>query len=192
VFVIWLVKIIEVIMHTSFAKYGLFPLELEGLRGIVFSPLIHSGFRHLFNNSFPILFLGTALFYFYRNLSYRVFFLIYLLSGLWLWFFGRSAYHIGASGLIYGMASFLFFSGIFRKYIRLMAISLLVVFFYGSLIWGIFPLKENVSWEAHLMGAIAGFILAIYYRNEGPQRPKYTWEEEDEEEEEYFHFTNST
>lgn len=178
--IIWLVKIVEVVLNVDLAIYGVYPLHLEGLRGIVFAPLIHSGFRHLFNNSFPILFLGIALFYFYRGLAYKVFFLIYILSGIWLWFFGRTAYHIGASGLIYGMASFLFFSGIFRKYIRLMAISLIVVFFYGSLIWGLLPLKPNVSWEAHLMGGIAGLILAIYYRNEGPQRPKYSWEKEEE------------
>jgi len=180
--VIWVVEIVEYTLQLNFAKYGLFPLEWKGLRGILLSPLIHGGFKHLFNNSIPILVLGTALFYFYRELSYRIFFLIYLLSGLWLWFFGRQAYHIGASGLVYGLASFLFFSGIFRRYFRLMAISLLVVFLYGSMIWGIFPIREHISWEAHLMGGIAGLLLAVFYKNQGPQRPKYSWEIEAEEE----------
>ncbi len=180
--VIWMVKIVEYTLHLNFAKYGLFPLEWKGLRGILLSPLIHGGFKHLFNNSVPILVLGVALFYFYRELAYRIFFLIYLLSGLWLWFFGRQAYHIGASGLVYGLASFLFFSGMFRRYYRLMAISLLVVFLYGSLIWGVFPIQEHISWEAHLMGGIAGLILAVFYKNQGPQRPKYSWEIEEEEE----------
>jgi membrane associated rhomboid family serine protease len=185
VLAIWMIELVERTLGLNFAKYGLFPLEWEGLRGIILSPLIHSGFKHLFNNSVPILVLGTALFYFYRALSYRIFFLIYLLSGLWLWFFGRQSYHIGASGLVYGLASFLFFSGIFRKYFRLMAISLLVVFLYGSLIWGIFPIRAHISWEGHLMGGIAGLILAVFYKNQGPQRPKYSWELEEEEETKY-------
>lgn len=179
---IWMVKIVEYTLHLNFVEYGLFPLEWKGLRGILLSPLIHGSFKHLFNNSVPILVLGIALFYFYRELAYRIFFLIYLMSGLWLWFFGRQAYHIGASGLVYGLASFLFFSGIFRRYYRLMAISLLVVFLYGSLIWGVFPILEHISWEAHLMGGIAGLILAVFYKNQGPQRPKYSWEIEEVEE----------
>jgi membrane associated rhomboid family serine protease len=110
--------------------------------------------------------------------------LIYLISGIWLWFGGRPAYHIGASGIIYGFASFLFISGIIRKYIPLMAISLLVAFLYGGLIWGVLPIDMKISWEGHLYGGIAGIVVAFYYKNKGPQRKKYDWEIEEEYEEE--------
>jgi membrane associated rhomboid family serine protease len=100
-----------------------------------------------------------------------------------VWLAGRDAWHIGASGLIYGLASFLFFSGIIRKYFRLVALSLLIVFLYGSMVWGIFPnIYKNVSWESHMLGFISGIILAVAYRKEGPQEPVYEWMEEEEEE----------
>ena len=99
-----------------------------------------------------------------------------------LWVFGRHATHIGASGLAYGFASFLFFSGIIRRYFRLIALSLLVVFLYGSMVWGMFPhFYVNVSWEGHAMGFVSGIIMAIWYRKEGPQQPVYDWMVEDEE-----------
>ncbi len=98
---------------------------------------------------------------------------------VWLW--GREAWHIGASGLVYGLASFLFFSGIIRKYFRLIALSLLIVFIYGSMVWGLFPgVYKDVSWESHMLGFVSGVILAICYRKEGPQPPVYEWMDEDE------------
>ena len=100
-----------------------------------------------------------------------------------MWLAGRAAWHIGASGLVYGLASFLFFSGIIRRYFRLVALSLLIVFLYGSMVWGIFPgVYQNVSWESHMVGAFSGVILAILYRKEGPQQPKYEWMDDDEPE----------
>ena len=103
------------------------------------------------------------------------------MTNLWVWAAARNAFHIGASGLVYGFASFIFFSGIIRKNIKLMALSLLVVFLYGSMVWGIFPIDYRISFEAHLFGSIAGLLLAIYFRKEGPQREEYEWEEEEEE-----------
>jgi membrane associated rhomboid family serine protease len=178
--VIWMIKVIEVSLDLNFATWGIYPLHLKGLKGIILSPLVHANFRHLLDNSLPLLVLGVAVFYFYSKVAYRVFFLTYLLVGIWVWFGGREAYHIGASGLIYGFASFLFFSGIILGEVRLLAISLLVVFLYGSMVWGIFPIKERISWESHMLGAIAGFILSFYYRSHGPQRIKYDWEEEED------------
>ena len=106
-----------------------------------------------------------------------------MLTGLFVWFAGREAYHIGASGLVYGLASFLFFSGIIRKYYRLTALSLLIVFLYGSMVWGMLPeFYKNVSWESHMLGFVSGIILAVWFKNEGPQRPVYDWMEEDEDE----------
>lgn len=164
---------------------GIYPLHLSGLPGIIFAPLIHGDYSHLFTNSGPLFVLGTAVFYFYRPVAFRLIILAWIMTGIWVWFGGREAYHIGASGLIYALASFLFFSGFIRRSIELMAISFVIVFLYGGMVWGIFPLRENISWESHLMGGVAGFILAIYYKDHGPQRKRFDWEfEEDDPEEE--------
>ncbi len=171
-FIIYAVKGAETIFDLDFSEYGLYPLNLKGSRGIIFSPLIHGSWGHLLNNSIPLFVLTIALFYFYREISFKVFFLIYFVHGFWLWFFGRHSFHIGASGLINGLGSFLFVSGIIRKNTHLLAISLLVVFLYGSMVWGIFPLIESVSWEAHLTGMAAGIVFAFYYRKYGP-RPNF-------------------
>lgn len=126
------------------------------------------------------------LFFFYKKIAKQAFIWIWLVSGLWLWIGGRNnenypVYHIGASTLIYGLATFLFFSGIFRRHLSLMVVSALVVFLYGSIMWGIFPLKTEISWEGHLFGSLAGLLVAFNYRKEGPQRKIYTWENEDED-----------
>ena len=183
VFMMWLVKIIEVLFDLDLSNFGIYPLSLEGLPGILFSPFIHANFGHLFNNSLPLFFLGTALFYFYSDIAIRVSLWTYFLTGIFVWLAGRNAWHIGASGLIYGFASFLFFSGIIRKYFRLVALSLLIVFLYGSMVWGIFPnIYREVSWESHMLGFISGIVLAVWYRKEGPQQPVYEWLDEEDEE----------
>jgi membrane associated rhomboid family serine protease len=183
--IIWAIKIIENVLNLRLGTLGIYPLHLSGLPGIFFAPLIHGDYSHLFTNSGPLLILGTAVFYFYRPVAFRLIFMAWIMTGIWVWFGGREAYHIGASGLIYALASFLFFSGFIRRSIELMAISFVIVFLYGGMIWGIFPLRENISWESHLMGGIAGFILAIYYKDQGPQRKRFDWElEEDDPEEE--------
>jgi membrane associated rhomboid family serine protease len=180
VLIMWLVMIVEVLFDLDLTTLGIWPLSLKGIPGIITSPFIHSGFRHLFNNSLPLFFLATALFYFYSEIAFKVTAWTWLITGISVWLAGRSAWHIGASGLVYGLASFLFFGGIIRKYFRLIALSLLIVFLYGSMVWGIFPgIYVNVSWEAHMLGFISGIILAIYYRNEGPREPVYDWMEED-------------
>lgn len=183
--IIWLVKIAEILFDFSLVKLGLYPRTWQGLLGIITFPLIHSSeqglYAHVFSNTFPLLALGTMIFYFYQSIAFQVFFWIYIMTGVWLWAAGREAYHIGASGLIYGFAFFLFFGGIFRKERTLMVLSLLVVFLYGSLIWGIFPASPLISWEAHLLGSLAGFITAFYFRKEGPQPKKFDWENEKDE-----------
>jgi membrane associated rhomboid family serine protease len=184
VLLMWMVKIIEVIFETDFSGLGIYPLSVKGLPGIIFSPFIHADFTHLFNNSLPFFLLSVALFYFYSEVALKVFLWTYFLTGIFVWFGGREAYHIGASGLVYGLASFLFFSGIIRRYYRLVALSLLVVFLYGQMVWGIFPgVYKNVSWESHMLGFFSGIILAIWFRKEGPQMPVYEWLDEEVEEE---------
>jgi membrane associated rhomboid family serine protease len=186
--ILWIVKITEVALNISFARFGILPLQAEGLKGILFSPLIHGSFEHLVSNSVPYFLLGAALFYYYRSKAWQIFILSWLVTGLWVWLFARGrGYHIGASGVVYALASFHFVSGIIRKENRLIAFSLLVTFLYGSFVWGIFPgfsLKERVSWESHLMGAVAGLVLAFGYRDVGPQKKIYEWPEEAEEAEE--------
>jgi membrane associated rhomboid family serine protease len=168
IFILFSVKSIEVIFDLDFSTFGLYPLKIRGLRGIILGPLIHGSWEHLINNSIPLFVLIITLFYFYREVSFKVFILLYVVHGFWLWFFGRHSYHIGASGMIYGLGSFLFVSGIIRKNSHLLAISLLVVFLYGGMVWGIFPLIETVSWEGHLTGMVAGIVFAFFYRNYGP------------------------
>jgi membrane associated rhomboid family serine protease len=183
IFFMWLVKIIEILFELDLTRFGIHPLSARGLPGILFSPFIHANFSHLFNNSLPFFFLSTALFYFYSEVAIKVLFWTYFLTGLLVWFAGRDAWHIGASGLVYGLASFLFFSGIIRRYFRLIALSLLIVFLYGSMVWGLFPgVYKNVSWESHMLGFFSGVALAVWFRNQGPQQPVYEWMEEEEEE----------
>ena len=181
VLLIWGIKLTENAFDVNLGTFGIYPLHFRGLPGIFFAPLIHGDYSHLFTNTGPLLILGTAVFYFYRPVAFRLITLAWIITGIWVWFGGREAYHIGASGLIYALASFLFFSGFIRRSIELMAISFVVVFLYGGMVWGIFPLREGISWESHLMGGIAGLILAIYYKDQGPQRKKYDWEYEEEE-----------
>jgi len=122
---------------------------------------------------------------FYRQIVLKVMFVSYVFSGTILWVIGRDSWHIGVSGLIYSLAFFLFFSGVIRKHVPLIAISFIVAFSYGSMVWHIFPweVHDPISWEGHLSGGAVGLILSVVYRNEGPQKPVVVWEEEDEESE---------
>jgi membrane associated rhomboid family serine protease len=156
--VIWGIKFAEILTGLNLGILGIFPRQVSGLAGIIFAPVLHGSLFHLFSNSGPVLILGTTLFYFYRDVALRVILVSWLITGLSVWLAGREAYHIGASGLIYTIASFLFFSGFIRRSIELIAISFIVVFLYGGMVWGIFPLREGVSWESHLTGAAAGTL----------------------------------
>lgn len=183
---LWLIKLVEVTTGSDFTFLGIYPLHAKGLLGIITSPLIHGDWKHLINNSIPLLILSWGIFYFYKEIAFKVFILIYLLSQIWLWFFYvRPAWHIGASGLIYGFGAFLFVSGIIRKNRHLLSISLLVAFLYGSMVWGILPIEEHISWEGHFMGTMAGIIIAFYYKDFGPPKPESEIEEEDDDDDEW-------
>lgn len=182
--VLWLVFWADHLFKVDFYKMGVLPRSFEGLKGILFMPFIHSEreIQHIVNNSAPSFFLLAALIYFYRDIAFKVFTVGWLTTGLLLWIYAdnHGAYHIGISGLIYMLAGFLFTSGVLRKFLPLQAISLFVVFLYGSMIWGVFPMQQKVSWEGHLMGLVVGVALAIVYRSHGPQRPKFQYEIEKE------------
>ena len=183
VLLFWLVRILEEVFDLSLYKGGIYPLHLKGIPGIITSPFIHSGFGHLISNSVPFALLLFFLVYYYRSLSYRIFIQIYLLSGLCVWLAGREAWHIGASGVVYGLAAFHFTSGVIRNDLRLLVISIVVVFLYGGMVWGMMPIKPEISWESHLWGGISGLLLAFFYKRYTIRRRKFSWEEEPETEE---------
>ncbi|AYN69010.1 rhomboid family intramembrane serine protease [Euzebyella marina] len=183
VLLIWSVFYLELKLHINLNEYGIYPLKLEGLRGVLFSPFIHGSVEHLYNNTIPLAVLTAALSYFYRDMVFRVLLLGTILTGLLTWVIGRPSFHIGASGIIYLLASFIFFKGIFAKHYRLVALSLVVVFIYGSMLWYIFPIKEGVSWEGHLSGFLMGLIFALLLKGTLPLKKKYDWEREDYDEE---------
>ncbi|MCC6839631.1 MAG: rhomboid family intramembrane serine protease [Flavobacteriales bacterium] len=164
----WIVLAFDEVYHLDLGRYGILPRVLLGLRGIVFAPFIHGGVEHLFNNSVPLLVLGWFTVYFYPKASGRLVLVSWFVTGLWVWIMARGSYHIGASGIVYALAGFVFFSGLFRRRIALMAVSLIVVFLYGSMWWGALPLQPEVSWESHLAGGLVGSIMAWYYRKVPP------------------------
>lgn len=184
VLLMWLVKAVEALFSLDLTALGIYPHELKGLPGILTSPFIHADLKHLFNNSLPLFLLAVALFFFYSEIALKVFSWTFILTGLLVWAGGRESWHIGASGIVYGLASFLFFSGIIRRYFRLVALSLLIVFIYGEMVWGIFPgvYGKEISWESHMLGVFSGIVLAIAYRKQGPQIPVKVWEDEEDEE----------
>lgn len=184
IFVLYMIKILEIGMDWDFTRLGVYPLDKRGVFGIFAHPLVHSGFRHLLANTIPLFFLSWCLFYFYRNIAPYIFFIIWVGCGALTFVIGKPGWHIGVSGIIYGLAFFLFFSGLLRKHIPLIAISLLVTFIYGGLIWNMLPFfaKETTSWEGHLSGAIVGVLCAFAFQNYGPQKPAAFADEEEEDE----------
>ena len=190
IFVIWVVKLFEWGLDIDLHQGGIFPLQVKGLLGIITSPLIHSDFEHLIANTIPMFALSWGIFYFYKQLAFRIVLYCLFTTNILLWLGAREAWHIGASGLVYAFASFLFFSGLFRNYYKLIAISFVVAFLYGGLFWGIFPVLKDVSWEGHLFGGCSGLIYALAFRNQGPQKPKVIWEDDDEIPEEVWNQKN--
>lgn len=179
---LWLVKLVELALGLDFTQYGVYPQRLQGLVGVFLAPLIHGSLWHLFSNTLPLIVLGTALLYGYPR-SARVFIpILYFGTGLAVWLFGRSAWHIGASGLTFGMMFFIFTVGVLRWDTRSIALALVVFLLYGGMIWGVFPGDPAVSFESHLAGALIGIGLALLLKNRdpGPPRKRYSWEDEEE------------
>jgi len=176
-----IIELVEYLSNSNFVQFGILPRETLGLVGIFTAPLLHSNVQHLFSNAVPLLVLGTSIYYFYPESSKKAIPIIYLSTNILVWLFARDSYHIGASGVVYGLASFLFFSGIIKKDKRAITLTLLTSFLYGGLVLGLFPTKEGVSWESHLFGFLTGLVLAILYRKKDPFK-KYDWEEDELEE----------
>ncbi len=180
----WSVFVIDRFYELDLYQYGVKPQTVEGLKGIFLMPFIHGqrDFGHIINNSFPTLVLFATLIYFYREIAAYVILFLWVGGGFLLWYFAENtgSYHIGMSGVIYGLFGFILTSGFLRKFMPLQAIALFVAFVYGSLIWGVFPIKAGVSWEGHLAGLLVGAVVAFAFRKKGPVPPKYRYEIEKE------------
>ena len=177
IFSIWFIYWIEIKFSLNFTKFGVLPRSLSGLKGVIFSPFIHSNTNHLFNNSVPLFVLISFLIYFYRSVYLKVLIFGSFLSGLLTWIIAREAYHIGASGVVYLVFSFVFFSGIIKKQFQLVAVSLIVIFLYGSMIWYVLPIKEGVSWEGHLSGFLIGLLFAFVFKQRGIVPEQYEFKQ---------------
>ncbi len=162
---LWVIKIYESLFSVDFTEYGILPEKVSGLKGIITGPLVHGDFNHLFSNTIPLLISAIGILYFYRKIAVKAILVIYIATGLGVWIAARDAYyHIGISGVVYGLVAFLFFSGVFRKDTRAIAVSLIVIFLLGGMIYGVFPTDPKISWESHLIGALSGLLAAFYFR----------------------------
>ncbi len=164
--IMWVVHIFKVFTGLSLAKFGVYPRHQDGLIGIIASPLIHGDWGHIISNSVPFAVLSSMIFLFYRKVSLKAFTAIYFLSGILLWSFGRSVFHIGASGVVYGLLTFVFWTGIFRRNIKSIVLALIVTLLYSGYFYGIVPTQPGISWDGHLFGAIAGIIVAYIFKNQ--------------------------
>lgn len=180
--IIWIVFAFDAFFDLHLARFGLEPRTLSGLQGILFSPFIHGDLNHIASNSLPLFLLFAGAIYFYRGLAFPVLWKIWLITGISVWIFGRDSIHIGASGIVYGLASFMAISGMLRNDTRLLAVSFLTIFLYGGMVWGVLPLFKHISWESHLAGALSGIYCAVIYRKKGPPLPEYFKDEVEEDE----------
>ncbi len=181
VLLLWLVKLGEYLGGLDFTHFGIYPRRASGLTGVLFAPFIHSSFAHLFANSAPIIVIGTMLLYGYPRAAKVLLPVVYLGGGIAVWLFARESYHIGASGLAFGMLFFVLTIGTLRWERRTIALSLVVFFLYGGMIWGVLPVARAVSFESHLSGALIGIVLAFLLRRHDPEPPRkqYSWEHEE-------------
>jgi membrane associated rhomboid family serine protease len=162
-------------------RFGVHPRQMAGLAGVVAAPLLHGDLAHLLSNALPLLVAGTTMLHLYPDSSRVVLPAVYVGPGVAVWLFGRDSLHFGASGLVYGLVSYIFVAGLLRRDRRAIAASLLVAFMYGTLVWGVFPIKVGTSWETHLAAAVIGIVSAIALRaRDVPPRKRYSWEDEED------------
>lgn len=153
--------LVQEVFRIDLGFLGISPLKIQFLHGILLSPLIHGNVFHLISNLIPFLVLGTSLYFFYDKVANQVILQCYLITNLVVWFAGRSYFHIGASGLVYGLAFFMISLGVFRGTLKSILISVVTISLYGSIIYGIFPTDKKISWESHLAGTAVGIVTAF-------------------------------
>ncbi len=179
---IWFIQLLNWGFDLELERFGVRPRQLVGLLGILFAPLLHGGFAHLLSNSLPMLILLTMMLHLYPNSALKVIPAVYFGPGIAVWLFAGGGDHIGASGLVYGLVSYIFAGGLIRRDTRAIAATLLVCLLYGALVWGVLPIQPGVSWQTHLAAALIGLALAIALRRlDIPPRKRYSWEGEDDE-----------
>ncbi|MDX1942516.1 MAG: rhomboid family intramembrane serine protease [Saprospiraceae bacterium] len=191
---LWIIQVLQILSGIDFGWLGVFPREVWGLRGVLFSPLIHGGWGHLLSNTPPLFVLSAMILFFYRRVAISAFVMIYLMTGLAVWGFAdlfeaSRHFHIGASGVIYGLVAFVFWNGIFRRNLKSIALALIVALYYGSMLMGILPGKEGISWESHLLGGLVGIFTSFWFKEaieKDEEKQKYSWEEEPQEKQFYF------
>ena len=185
---IWLIHLVQLVFNLNFGYLGIFPREWFGLKGILTAPLIHGDFSHLINNSIPFLVLGTMVMFFYQRVAIPSFFMIYFMTGIAVWLLARQRFHIGLSGIVFGLATFVMSNGFFRRNIKSIVLALIVFLLYSGMLAGVFPLKEGISWESHLCGALAGIFTAYYFKEEieADEENPYPDDEADPENQSYF------
>jgi len=179
---LWVIKAVEFFTGLNLVQFGVFPRHIDNLDGVLWAPLIHGSWSHLITNTPPLLVLGTAVLFGYPRAARILMPAVYLGAGLAVWLFARSAYHIGASGLTFGTMFFVFTIGILRWDRQAIALSMIVFFLYGGMIWGVFPGDPSISFETHFFGAAIGLALAFLLRSLDPPKPRkrYSWEDQDE------------
>lgn len=177
---LWIIFIVDAVLGLRLGRFGLQPGSVPGLIGLLTAPLLHGSAAHLFSNSLPMVIALTAMLFLYPNSALRAIPVIWLGSGVFAWLIGRPSFHYGASGLVYGLLAYVFVSGVIRRDMRSVAVSLMVWFLYGTMIWGVFPIRPHMSWELHLGGALMGVMMAFVFRNwDHPPMLRYDWEEDD-------------
>ena len=182
--ILWVAFLINDIFGLHWNDFGMKPRNLDGLFGIITMPFLHGDYAHLFSNSVPLLVLLFSIFYFFFRKATLILFMTWFMVGVFTWIIGTEGTHVGASGVVYALAFFLVTISILKQETKLMAYSLIIIFLYGSIVWGFFPQlfpDKHISWEGHLAGAITGIVLAFFYKNEGPVKKVYFTEEEEEE-----------
>jgi membrane associated rhomboid family serine protease len=180
--ILWVIQLFQYVTGIGLGQFGIFPRHPVGLRGIILSPFIHASqdLMHLINNSIPLFVSMSIILFFYRKIAWKSIFTIYLLTGFFVWLFGRSVLHIGASGVVYGLVAFIFWNGIFRRNIKSIVLALIITLLYSGMFLGILPNQPGISWESHLIGAFVGVAVSYYYRNHLEiDEEKYLMAEED-------------
>lgn len=162
----WIVFLFEIKYGFNFNEFSIFPRKIASLGGILASPFLHSDVSHITNNTMSFFVLMVLVRFFYKTNYLKIFVLGLLLSGLLTWIIARPAYHLGMSGVIYVLASFIISKSFFSKQYNLIAIAFTVIFIYGSMIWYVFPIDRSISWEGHLSGLISGILLSFLFKNE--------------------------
>lgn len=187
VLIIVAVYVINATFSLHWEDYGLRPRSWEGLSGILSMVFLHSDVNHLFANMIPLFLLSFGTFYYFPGKALSIIILLTISTAILTWVIGRDGNHIGTSGLVYALAFFLVAISIIKMETSMLAFTLVIIFLYGSMIWGFFPQlfpDKHISWEGHLAGALSGFIAAIIYRKEGPQKKEFFLDEEEDDDEE--------